>query len=517
MARLLNRPVVTALLLILFGLTVRLVFSSTVYKYFIDDAYITMRYAENFARGDGLVYNVGERVIGFTSPLFQSLLAAAKYLFQGVSTRLLQSVFNYGFFAIAAWFAIQLFLRRHLLCAVPVLLLLYFPYIDATLSGLETTLVLAVIFGTLHLLAQERYGPAIVLATVSILVRPEGVFFLALVGLFAVIKGKQLYWKSVLLGAALLAVWVCSTYAYYGSVLAQSMLAKSAHVTQAAWGGFSTSPWDKNVLLAFGFSDISYVNWSGSTRLFLVVFALLGVALLCFSLVQNFREGSFLLIPPAFYLCAWAFYVAGQPIRIFSWYTIPTSLCFFIAVLDGCTRLIERIGWRIPRPLTMAAFALACIGSIAFALPHRADYLKRKLPEMERFAAYVGAIPGAKSIMLGDIGLVGYTSGLRVIDSVGLVSTGVLNLAPPGEMGYLSDLLRREQPSVVCLESDPATQTVIKQSERQYHTFRDAAEAEAFHARYERLPIPAGRYTHVYIERTLLQASRAAGQLPPSQ
>src|SRR5580700_1207941 len=41
-----------------------------------DDAYITFRYAANLARGFGLVFNPGERVLGTTSPLFTFILAA---------------------------------------------------------------------------------------------------------------------------------------------------------------------------------------------------------------------------------------------------------------------------------------------------------------------------------------------------------------------------------------------------------------------------------------------------------
>ena len=35
-----------------------------------DDAYTSFRYAKNFAEGNGLVYNIGERVEGYTSFLF---------------------------------------------------------------------------------------------------------------------------------------------------------------------------------------------------------------------------------------------------------------------------------------------------------------------------------------------------------------------------------------------------------------------------------------------------------------
>jgi hypothetical protein len=44
----------------------------------IDDAYIVFRYADNLLAGLGPVFNAGERVEGFTSPLWLLLLAGAK-------------------------------------------------------------------------------------------------------------------------------------------------------------------------------------------------------------------------------------------------------------------------------------------------------------------------------------------------------------------------------------------------------------------------------------------------------
>ncbi len=43
----------------------------------IDDSYIFLRYARNIAEGHGAVFNVGERVEGFSSPLWTLLLAAS--------------------------------------------------------------------------------------------------------------------------------------------------------------------------------------------------------------------------------------------------------------------------------------------------------------------------------------------------------------------------------------------------------------------------------------------------------
>ena len=48
----------------------------------LDDAYISFRYAQNFARGHGLVFNIGERVEGYTNFLWTVLLAP--FIFAGV-------------------------------------------------------------------------------------------------------------------------------------------------------------------------------------------------------------------------------------------------------------------------------------------------------------------------------------------------------------------------------------------------------------------------------------------------
>ena len=49
-------------------------------KHIQDDAFITYRYANNFINGDGLVFNIGERVEGFTSILWVLILGTVKFL-----------------------------------------------------------------------------------------------------------------------------------------------------------------------------------------------------------------------------------------------------------------------------------------------------------------------------------------------------------------------------------------------------------------------------------------------------
>ena len=63
-------------------------FIATAYalRFTVDDAYIAMRYARHLAEGHGLVYNIGERVEGYTSLLWVLILAAARRLGFGMVT-----------------------------------------------------------------------------------------------------------------------------------------------------------------------------------------------------------------------------------------------------------------------------------------------------------------------------------------------------------------------------------------------------------------------------------------------
>ena len=78
----------------LFGAGVLLVatriYASAVLPRGAEDAYITFRYAAHWAHGFGPVYNAGERVWGFSSPLWTLLLTLAAALRLGVGRILLQ-------------------------------------------------------------------------------------------------------------------------------------------------------------------------------------------------------------------------------------------------------------------------------------------------------------------------------------------------------------------------------------------------------------------------------------------
>ena len=64
-----------ATLLILCGICILFLVNVKRYNFISDDSFITLRYTRNLVQGEGLVFNPGERVEGFTSMLWTLLLS----------------------------------------------------------------------------------------------------------------------------------------------------------------------------------------------------------------------------------------------------------------------------------------------------------------------------------------------------------------------------------------------------------------------------------------------------------
>jgi hypothetical protein len=156
-----------------------------------DDALISYHYAQNLAAGHGLVYNVGERVEGYTNflwtVLFAGLIAlggdpvAWSYLL-GAALALAIVLLTYALGARLATDAVGLLAA--LIVATSQSLLLY----TARGSGLETGLfTLLILAGAARYLTAERrplpLAGAGLLFALAALTRPEGVLVFGLTGL----------------------------------------------------------------------------------------------------------------------------------------------------------------------------------------------------------------------------------------------------------------------------------------------------------------------------------------------
>jgi arabinofuranosyltransferase len=83
---------------ILISIIVIAIHTIVIYPWMLDDSFISFRYAENFSLGQGLVYNLGEKVEGYTSFLWIILLALGKTIGFDIVffSKLLGTIFSIG-------------------------------------------------------------------------------------------------------------------------------------------------------------------------------------------------------------------------------------------------------------------------------------------------------------------------------------------------------------------------------------------------------------------------------------
>ncbi len=235
---------------LVFLLALALAHSVILYGAPFEDAFITYRYAENAAKGLGLVYNAGERVEGFTSFLWTVLLAGAARAglpIVGLS-RVLSVTFGLSLVASAS-------LLHRAFCVdrdqdargVPSLMSLAPAAIVAAngtvayyaSTGMETTLFATAVSAGALLAARPpshesrwEYAAGVVFALAS-MIRPEGVGFAALV-LLALALGRDGRSAALRVGATFALPFVpyfVFRYRYFGHLLPNTYYAKA----QPSW------------------------------------------------------------------------------------------------------------------------------------------------------------------------------------------------------------------------------------------------------------------------------------------
>ncbi|WP_295434564.1 hypothetical protein [uncultured Thiodictyon sp.] len=213
-----------------------LIFTTTRFR-LVDDAYISFRYAYNLAHGEGLVFNVGERVEGITNLLWTLIVAAQIAMFE-VSVRPFVLALSLGLITFAC---LRLWQLAPLLGASPligtlaaILLLLNPEFIYTTTNGLEAALYTALLVEVVYRYCRGRFEAACLFAALLFMTRPEG----APLGLL-LIALEYRHRRSVNQIAMGSAIWVgivvlvtLFRIRYYGSPVPNSVLAKSLDLHQ---------------------------------------------------------------------------------------------------------------------------------------------------------------------------------------------------------------------------------------------------------------------------------------------
>ncbi|MGH7729830.1 MAG: hypothetical protein ACRENJ_01100 [Candidatus Eiseniibacteriota bacterium] len=426
-----------------------------------EDAYITFRYARNFAVGSGLIYNPGERVMGFTSPLWTLWCAVGWNL----SASPVDWARLWGVLGDAVTLVVSaVMLRRHAGRAAAWCFAWFFagwPYFSmVAISGMETSAMLTLVVLAAAFVERRSVlgGPA--LAALA-LMRPEGIAAAAVIALGA-------RWRDRAVALALAGLGVAALWIYYGSPIPQSMLAKAT-----IYGHPGPLPgrywWDW--LIPFPIDGPP--KMTEGVHLFVLSVLVAPAIVMGLPVLWRARRTALGLAAGAG-LVVWLGY-ALLGVAYFFWYLAVPLAGLLLVATAGVPRVV-----RGP-PIYLSA-ALLVIGMWGVAGPFYMARAKFELHSFGRAADYLAAHarPGEK-IFLEPIGLIGYRNPLVVVDEVGLVSPAVTRRRAQGP-GWYSDVVAEQRPDWLVVRRPMLSGGATFAG--RWAPLRDAAELDSLTARY---------------------------------
>lgn len=425
-----------------------------------EDFLITYRFSENLARGHGLVYNPGEHVYGFTSPLnvllpalFAWLTGAVDYL---VPLWLFRLVSLAGL-AAALTAVARLLTAEHPApnpgyyagLLFPLLAVLEIKTTAFAMNGQEAGLVLGFL-GPAFALAYRNWPRRAVLGGVLwaglLYSRPDAFAYIgALAGAalaFAPAGRRDLvraFLKSAAVCALLYLPWFLFTWTYYGSPVPHTVAAKFGveGVPHSAWGlttslvgGLRKAPDVLTTILApvYDLLDGSIGTWPAWTHDVELVLAL--VAVLYWLVPTRDRLGrmaslfSFLLFGYLLYASAVA--------QFAPWYYPPlafTSLLTLVCATLTATGAVRRV--RVGRGVAALAGA-ALVGFLGYLfttslVPLRIDQEVIEWGNRRLIGLWLkDHVARGEGVYLEPLGYIGYYSQCKMLDWPGLVAPEVV-------------------------------------------------------------------------------------------
>ncbi|MCI0330494.1 MAG: tetratricopeptide repeat protein [candidate division Zixibacteria bacterium] len=456
-----------------------------------DDAFISFRYIRNFLDGFGLVFNLGERVEGYTNFLWIILLSVLTKLGLPLieSARSVGILAGVGTILLAAYAAHRLYPKRNWvwILSVPMLLAANGALAYWAGSGLETGL-----FTFLAAAAAVTYfsRPALslLLLALATLTRPEGALLAFLFGASGILI-KQKSWKATLTfwgGLALLLLpFAVFKWLYYGSLFPNPFYAKT---------GFSTEYWKSGVEYSFMF--LKHYGLSGAALLLPLMFWKKLTVFSRFSLLIFFGYGVYLTA------------IGGDVLKAHRFF-LPALFFLYFPLADCAHRFLENQTYRVP----VFSLALLVIAFFSYKIPlsylkTSARWEKELVGKMTNAGRFFAQSEGTKSVAASTIGALSYYIGSqrRIIDMIGLTDP-VIARTPEKIEGLVASWKERhfnagyvlsQKPEVILFSTGYKPSAPAERALFLYPDFRQnyrmelyfyAGSSDAYFRRFRNLPL----------------------------
>lgn len=201
-----------------------------------DDAFISLRYAENFAHGHGLVFNIGERVEGYTDFLWVVLISLGIRL--GLPAPELSIVLSLASFVGLLVLVTRVSKRDSFPLAVILTAASYTVASFAT-GGLETVFAAACVLLAFHLADADRPLGAGLAGLAAALSHPDHILFGGALGLAMLLSSRSIR-GALKFAAPFLLIglpWFIWRWRYYGDLMPNTYYAKSGGDSYFTQGG----------------------------------------------------------------------------------------------------------------------------------------------------------------------------------------------------------------------------------------------------------------------------------------
>jgi hypothetical protein len=344
---------------ILFLLLALLVWLVRMMEFRLDDSFITYRYAQNVARGLGLVYNPGDVVLSTTAPLYAVVLAILSFVVPDF--HILGGLLGSISIGLGGWLVTSLLPPR-----MPTVLRLWAGLVYVMSSvlwltlGMETALWIMLVLTALLLAQRQHWRWAGLVIGLATLTRPDAALPGVLLGVIALgttlnqFNTRLRWWDPILeYGVAVAApVIIFSLWAWatYGSPLPETLNAKSAQATLGITGfGPFVTTWDGALLIAQGLLSQSSLY---------ITFALLAL----FGLSSKLTPFSILTVVwGTLHLIAYI----GLAVAPYRWYYAPLLPAIVVLMAHGLDSIDMRLRLRKMRAGRVIVAAIAVFPLIA--------------------------------------------------------------------------------------------------------------------------------------------------------
>jgi hypothetical protein len=420
-----------------------------------DDAYITFRYVDNLAAGNGFVYNVGERVLGTTTPLFALILTP--FTITGVPTdtaALVLSVVLDLLICLVLYALLRKTTGEATAITVSLFYALSYAAVAACGYGMETQVFVLLILVSIGLAARENYSATAVAAGLAVLTRPEGFVLTAMLGISLLIRhhGKPRYiLKSVLIFTAVAAPWFIFAAVYFGNPLPNSVTAKltQTDVTAQSWLNFFVT---RNPLVM--------LLWLGAVFGFVAGLAKGNKLVILLGIWCVLHTIFFFFARPPFWLGHY-FAPTAMPVVVLSGFGAATILGGLLrspARGAGAAALVWIAIFVVvfPRSLSTARWNKVVVDRVYRPM---AEWIERETPE-------------DVVVHASDIGYLGFYSRRQIMDAAALVTPDVSRyfVLHAGEPNWDVSFVLENHPGIVIL---PVRHKIIER-------FRDSAFSETY-------------------------------------